>query len=495
MASSAPPSSSFFVSSSSTTKRPPFFFAPTSFKFYAPTASDSNYSSSSSSLSSTRRWFNPLRRRKFDQPPQIERHWVEAPHQPLASSERFSVASYNILADRNASQHRDLYVNVPSYYVNWDRRKRVICKELLGWDTDIICLQEVDKYIELSNILVKAGYTGSYKRRTGDTADGCAMFWKADKFRLLESESIQFKDMGLRDNVAQLLVFELVILCISNFILYRQMCEFDSRRLLVGNIHVLYNPNRGEVKLGQIRFLLARAKALSEKWGNSPIVLAGDFNSTPQSGIYKFLSSSETDHALNLNKDFNLEEAHLKLDMVFNLQLNIMLYDRKELSGQKRCRPAQVLGKKKETFGPFILLDGLLNCWTDEEVKVATGDSGCHSAVHPLKLNSSYATIDGSTSTRGFNGEPFATSYHSKFLGTVDYLWYSDGILPTKVLDTVSIGDLVRTGGLPCKKVGSDHLALVSEFSFLDANNASTEIVAASASPRLDNEEQDKLQS
>ncbi|XP_015954325.1 carbon catabolite repressor protein 4 homolog 3 [Arachis duranensis] len=454
MASSAPPSSSFFVSSSSTTKRPPFFFAPTSFKFYAPTASDSNSSSSSSSLSSTRRWFNPLRRRKFDQPPQIERHWVEAPHQPLASSERFSVASYNILADRNASQHRDLYVNVPSYYVNWDRRKRVICKELLGWDTDIICLQEVDKYIELSNILVKAGYTGSYKRRTGDTADGCAMFWKADKFRLLESESIQFKDMGLRDNVAQLLVFE--------------MCEFDSRRLLVGNIHVLYNPNRGEVKLGQIRFLLARAKALSEKWGNSPIVLAGDFNSTPQSGIYKFLSSSE---------------------------LNIMLYDRKELSGQKRCRPAQVLGKKKETVGPFILLDGLLNCWTDEEVKVATGDSGCHSAVHPLKLNSSYAAIDGSTSTRGFNGEPFATSYHSKFLGTVDYLWYSDGILPTKVLDTVSIGDLVRTGGLPCKKVGSDHLALVSEFSFLDANNASTEIVAASASPRLDNEEQDKLQS
>ncbi|MED6136194.1 hypothetical protein PIB30_053753 [Stylosanthes scabra] len=445
--SAPPPPTSYFVSSSSssTTKRPPFFFAPISFKFNAQTASDSNSSSSSSSLSSTRRWFNPLRRRKFDQPPQIQRHWVEAPHQPLASSERFSVASYNILADRNASQHRDMYLNVPSYYVNWDRRKRVICKELFGWDPDIICLQEVDKYIELSNILAKAGYTGSYKRRTGDTADGCAMFWKADKFRLLESESIQFKDIGLRDNVAQLLVFEeyllnrslykrkfsypgreLVILCISNFILYRQMCESDSRRLLVGNIHVLYNPNRGEVKLGQIRFLLSRAKTLSERWGNSPIVLAGDFNSTPQSGIYKFLSSSE---------------------------LNIMLYDRKELSGQKLCRPAQVLGKKKETV-----------------------------AVHPLKLNSSYATIDGSTSTRGFNGEPLATSYHSKFLGTVDYLWYSDGILPTRVLDTVSIGDLVRIGGLPCKKVGSDHLALVSEFSFLDANNTSTEIVAE-ASP------------
>ncbi|XP_020220246.1 carbon catabolite repressor protein 4 homolog 3 isoform X2 [Cajanus cajan] len=349
-------------------------------------------------------------RKNLHHPPQINRHWVQASDQTLASPERFSVASYNILGDRNASQHSDLYVNVPSRYINWDRRKRVICDELFGWDPDIICLQEVDKYFELSNIMVKAGYAGSYKRRTGDTVDGCAMFWKTDKFRLLEGESIQFKDIGLRDNVAQLSVFE--------------MCESDSRRLLVGNIHVLYNPSRGEVKIGQIRFLSSRAQYLSEKWGNTPVVLAGDFNSTPQSGIYKFLSSSK---------------------------LNIMLYDRKELSGQKRCRPAQVLGENKETVGPIVTLDGLFKCWTDEEVKIATGDSERYLAVHPLKLNSSYATINGSTSTRGFNGEPLATSYHSKFLGTVDYLWYSDGIVPTRVLDTVPISDLVRAGGLPCK--------------------------------------------
>lgn len=237
------------------------------------------------------------------------------------------------------------------------------------------------------------------------------------------------------------------------------MSGSDSRRLLVGNIHVLYNPNRGEVKLGQIRFLSSKAQSLSEKWGNAPVILAGDFNSTPESGIYKFLSTSE---------------------------LNIKLYDRKQISGQKRCRPAQVLGEKKETVGPFSLLDGLLDCWTDEEVKTATGDSECHLAVHPLKLNSSYATVNGSASTRGFNGEPLATSYHSKFLGTVDYLWYSEGIVPTRVLDTVSISDLLREGGLPCKKVGSDHLALMSEFSFAAAHNKSTDITAAVASPRVD---------
>ncbi|KAL5174576.1 Carbon catabolite repressor protein 4 3 [Glycine soja] len=335
--------------------------------------------------------------------PQFKRHWVEASDQSLASP--VCVASYNILGGRNASQHSDLYVNVPSRYINWAHRKRIISDELFGWDPDIICLQEVDKYFELSDIMVKAGYAGSYKRRTGDKADGCAMFWKAHK----------------------------------------QMCKSDSRRLLVGNIHVLYNPNRGEVKLGQIRFLLSRAQYLSEKWGNTPVVLAGDFNSTPQSGIYKFLSSSE---------------------------LNVLLYYRKELSGQKRCRPAQVLGENKQTVGPIVTLYGYFSI-----------------------------SFLGSNCTQGFNGELLATSYHSKFLGTVDYLWYSDGIVPSRVLDTVSISDLLRTGGLPCKKVGSDHLALVSEFSFSVTNNepkdkvAAAAAAAAAASPIVDIEEPNNQQS
>lgn len=42
----------------------------------------------------------------------------------------------------------------------------------------------------------------------------------------------------------------------------------------------------------------------------------------------------------------------------FNLQLNVKLYDRKELSGQKHCRPAQVLDREKEAVGQFISQDG-----------------------------------------------------------------------------------------------------------------------------------------
>ncbi|XP_048227420.1 carbon catabolite repressor protein 4 homolog 3 isoform X2 [Ricinus communis] len=421
-----------------------------------PTISCCTRHDSLSSSSYNRRWDDSLKRRSFDGPsPEIVRHWAQSDYNPFPSQQQFTVVSYNILADRNASKHKDLYANVDPLYLKWAHRKRVICEELIGWNPDIICLQEVDRYFDLLKIMEKAGYAGSYKRRTGDNVDGCAMFWKADKLRLLGGESIEFKALGLRDNVAQLSVFEI--------------CKAESRRLLVGNIHVLYNPSRGEVKLGQIRFLLSRAQILAEKWGDIPVILAGDFNSTPKSAIYKFFASSE---------------------------LNFMLHDRRELSGQRNCHPPQVFGVEKEMRNPLSLIDGYLKSrWTEEEVKTATGNSDCQLLTHPLKLKSSYSTVKASTRTRDSNGEPLATSYHSKFLGTVDYLWYSDGVVPVRVLDTLPFDILRRTGGLPFKKLGSDHLALVSEFAFTqgakEGNNTTgtaTVSTAATSPTREDNE-------
>ncbi|WMV22212.1 hypothetical protein MTR67_015597, partial [Solanum verrucosum] len=218
---------------------------------------------SSPTASYSRRWYKPERRGGISQAPEIVRHWVQGDALPGGKhqEERFTVVSYNILGDRNVSNHGDLYRNVLPTYLDWDHRRRVICEELLGLNPDIICLQEVDKYYDLLNILEKAGYLGSYKRRTGGSVDGCAMFWKVDKFQLLEGESVEFRQHGLRDNVAQLSVFEVVVvnckllfLCsVISSSLMGSTREAKSRRLVVGNIHVLYNPNRGDVKLGQVR--------------------------------------------------------------------------------------------------------------------------------------------------------------------------------------------------------------------------------------------------
>ncbi|KAG2306145.1 hypothetical protein Bca52824_025893 [Brassica carinata] len=382
----------------------------------------------SSNRSYSRRWYNPLpRRRHADQMPtsRIARDWIDSDTSPV-SEDRFTVVSYNILGDRNSSYHKDLYSNVSFPYLKWGYRKRLICEELIRLRPDIICMQEVDKYFDLFSMMEKAGYAGSYKRRTGDNIDGCAMFWKADRFRVLERENIEFSQLGMRDNVAQLSVLELR--------------KSKSRKLLVGNIHVLYNPSRGDVKLGQIRSLCSKAHSLSKKWGDIPIVLGGDYNSLPQSPLYNFLVSSE---------------------------LNIMKHDKKELSGQRNRLPNQVLETGSKPSNAMTSTSRFFNSsWTNEEIRLATGQENSYWAVHPLKLYSSYASVRGSAHTRDSVGEPLATSYHSKFLGTVDYLWYSDGIIPVRVLDTLPIDVLCKTRGLPCQELGSDHLALVSEFFF-----------------------------
>ncbi|CAN1157404.1 Carbon catabolite repressor protein 4 homolog 3 [Linum perenne] len=174
----------------------------------------------------------------------------------------------------------------------------------------------VDRYFDLLKVMQKAGYESSYKRCTDDKVDGCAVFWKADK----------------------------------------QTSRAESRRILIGNIHVIFRPSRGDVKLSQIRYLSSRAQTLSEKWGNIPVILTGDFNSTPQ--------------------------------------LNIKLHDRKNLSGQRNFHPTQVFATNREMGSPLMLMDRCLdNTWTDDEVTAATGHSNRDFVKHPLKLSSSYATV------------------------------------------------------------------------------------------------------
>ncbi|XP_021305271.1 carbon catabolite repressor protein 4 homolog 3 isoform X2 [Sorghum bicolor] len=295
-----------------------------------------------------RRWHNPERApgrvwQRF-RAPQLalpsSRLWVcseDASTSP--SGDACTIMSYNILADYNAQNHPDLYLDVPWDALRWDSRRRLIIREIRHWDPDLVCLQEVDRFQDIATGMKSRGYEGIYQRRTGDTRDGCAMFWKSKRLHLLEEDSIDFSEFNLRNNVAQICVFELN----------------GTHKFVLGNIHVLFNPKRGDIKLGQIRMLLEKANALAEKWDKIPIVLAGDFNSTPDSAIYKFLST---------------------------MKLNISLHDRRQLSGLD-----------SSDFGLYELCSLLKYQWTDEEVRNATGCSNVVVAEHPLKLSSSYAML------------------------------------------------------------------------------------------------------
>lgn len=57
------------------------------------------------------------------------------------SAGKVVLLSYNILAVENASKHQDLYSKVPPKYLDWDRRKKLLCKEISRYSASILCFQ------------------------------------------------------------------------------------------------------------------------------------------------------------------------------------------------------------------------------------------------------------------------------------------------------------------------------------------------------------------
>nr|XP_009759627.1 PREDICTED: carbon catabolite repressor protein 4 homolog 6 isoform X4 [Nicotiana sylvestris]XP_016463066.1 PREDICTED: carbon catabolite repressor protein 4 homolog 6-like isoform X4 [Nicotiana tabacum] len=155
--------------------------------------------------------------------------------------------------------------------------------------------KEVDRFQELEAELKLRGYNGIWKRRTGDPADGCAIFWNASRFKLVHEEFIEFKKFGLRDNVAQICVFESLGQQNKSVTPALSARPGHSNKVVICNTHVLFNPRRGEIKLGQVRVLLDKADGVSKLWDNAPVVICGDFNSTPKSPLYNYIVEERLD--------------------------------------------------------------------------------------------------------------------------------------------------------------------------------------------------------
>ncbi|XP_013589976.1 PREDICTED: carbon catabolite repressor protein 4 homolog 5 [Brassica oleracea var. oleracea] len=367
----------------------------------------------------------------------VERQWVFSASNSRNLKDKLVLVSYNLLGVDNASNHMDLYYNIPPQHLEWSRRKHLICKEISRYNATILCLQEVDRFDDLDGLLKNRGFQGVHKRRTGEASDGCSIFWKEKLFKLLHHQEIEFDSFGLRNNVAQLCVLEM------NFedpesklrVQSSEQTSTSPRRLVVGNIHVLFNPKRGDIKLGQVRLLLERAYKLSQEWGNIPVAIAGDLNSTPKSAIYDFVASAD---------------------------LDTQLHDRRQISGQSE------LDTKPSPFrNHYAVSVSQTNEWSQEELQLATGGQATTHVRHQLKLNSAYAGVPGTHRTRDQCGEPLATTSHSRFQGTVDYIWHTKELVPVRVLETLPTDVLRRTGGLPSEKWGSDHLAIACELGFV----------------------------
>jgi CCR4-NOT transcription complex subunit 6 len=328
---------------------------------------------------------------------------------PLNQNENMiRVLTYNILAECYTNE--EFFYYCPSWALSWDRRRDMILEEILKYDCDIICLQEVEmgQYTQFFEPeLQKHGYEGRFapksRARTMNdwTVDGCATFFKNLRFTVSFNHVTEFQSKSLyknkeygseaytrivqKDNIALITVFQLHTSESNNFVRKKPPKQF-----LVANTHIQWNPEFCDVKLIQVQLLLEELEEVSSKFGTLPLIIAGDLNSTVDSGPYKLL------------KEGRIPPNHP--------DLNSLDY----------------------------------------------GSSSLNGINHNFKLDSSYAAI--------LNHEPPFTNYTAKFQGVLDYLWYTtDSISVVRIVEPLD-EKYVQQTCLPNPHFPSDHIFLVSDF-------------------------------
>lgn len=227
---------------------------------------------------------------------------------------RFRVATYNVLAEIYATGQQYPYCDF--WALSWDFRFQNILREIMDASPEVLCLQEVqaDHYENhIYAALSDAGYEGVFKQKTRQSmglagkVDGCALFWRRSKFHLVESYSIEFNELAQRqaqqvlglnprsdegvaflnrlskDNVAQLVVLE--------FIQPQTRTSRDITQICVANTHLYSNKDFPDVKLWQTWQLLQELESFVMSRGTGlPLIICGDFNSTPDTAVYDLLA-------------------------------------------------------------------------------------------------------------------------------------------------------------------------------------------------------------
>lgn len=352
--------------------------------------------------------------------PPPDRSWIPI-KQVTNEHDSVRVLCYNVLAEKYAVP--ELLHYCPTRYLKYEHRKQQILKEMLSHSCDFIALQEVEAghyktFFEPQ--MSKMGYGGTFRPKSrartmmdGSSVDGCVLFHKSDKYKMLEEFWIEYQSNSIKryekefpgsvdaldrlmtkDQIAVATVFR----CIppSELKTGKPDPKEKERIVVVVNTHIHWDPEYPDVKLMQVCMLMEELEAITsnnKRYAGAPFLICGDFNSMPDSGVYKYI------------RDGKLEPNHA--------DFHGFDYGRYTREGPR----------------------------------------------HPFHLSSAYESI----------GEPAFTNFTGNFTGCLDYIFYSsDKLEVCKILKPVDEDVVVsQTGALPNAYMCSDHIPLVSEFQFI----------------------------
>jgi len=197
------------------------------------------------------------------------------------------IFQWNILSQTLGSKN-DKFVRCDPLALDWRTRRWKILEEIIRYDPDIVCLQEVDHNRLIQRALGSIKYSGRFLAKpdspcihldSNNGPDGCAIYFKKRKFEKIRKTSRVLKVWGARSNQVVL----------SMILRHRDSGE----EICVATTHL-------KAKLGDLQssFRYEQSKDilcwLEAIRGERPVIMAGDFNGLPSEAFYKTLTENTT---------------------------------------------------------------------------------------------------------------------------------------------------------------------------------------------------------
>jgi len=202
------------------------------------------------------------------------------------SEDTIRIFQWNQLSQTIGTKN-DKFVRCPPSALDWSTRRWRLIEELIRYDPDILCLQEVDHFKLLEMSLGSVGYAGRFIAKpdspciyleSNNGPDGCAIFYKSDRFGLVSEASKVLEVWKVESNQ--------VVMSVS----LRE--RRSGKEICVATTHL-------KARSGALLSTLRNEQGkdildwLEKIRADRPVILSGDFNAEPSEPVYKTVTENE----------------------------------------------------------------------------------------------------------------------------------------------------------------------------------------------------------
>eukprot|EP00286_Rhodomonas_abbreviata_P015561 CAMPEP_0181332270 /NCGR_PEP_ID=MMETSP1101-20121128/24995_1 /TAXON_ID=46948 /ORGANISM="Rhodomonas abbreviata, Strain Caron Lab Isolate" /LENGTH=579 /DNA_ID=CAMNT_0023441885 /DNA_START=16 /DNA_END=1755 /DNA_ORIENTATION=+ len=220
------------------------------------------------------------------------------------ASEDLRVVSYNLLADNTPAERDGEYDFCSSEALDINYRKQLFTWELVQYNADMICLQEVTPHIYTTYMepqMRANGWTGVYCNKNFAALMGCAVFFKTDKFEMCSEHRVDlFREWTENKEIKRNLhlIPESVKVQLNKANTVGQILELrykddSAAPFFVLNTHLMGHPSDKLGRVIQVSTLLHRLRMVVADTGSydAGVIFCGDFNSSQEEAMHELLKT------------------------------------------------------------------------------------------------------------------------------------------------------------------------------------------------------------